>query len=283
MTTKGEKHLVARMIDEILVREGHSPVGAGTRTRAQSSPPTGEVDALEAYFKDVAAAHADEEQRARREYVEALRCLAPARTGPAPAPDAHALAAPATGAPPSKETLAALLRAVAKTPDDLRADLDTFVGLRDKADLVATMPVLLERTREIDREIDVVEAEFLKVQAEFASRRGALEFDRRACELGVDQAARADHELGWDQHLEDELEHAWRNRPHASCLIPGSPADMARTAWNEALEAVKTILREGSPRLAYLERAFFAPPPLVEEPRSEQPIEWMTFPREDDA
>lgn len=281
MTTKAQKHLVARMIDEILVREGHSPIGRGTRGQAPSSPSTCEVDALEAYLKDVAAAHAEEEQRARREYVEALRSLAPPRTGPAPAPDAHALVEAPTAPPPTKEALASLLRAVAKTPEDLRADLDAFVRLRDKADLVAALPDLLERTRELDREIDAVEAEFLKVQAEFAARRGTLELDRRTFELGVERAARAEHELAWDQHLEEELLHARRNRPHASCLIPGSAADQARTAWNEALEEVTAILHDGSPRLAYLERVLFPPPPLPDEPPQSQPIEWATFSRED--
>jgi hypothetical protein len=281
MTTKAQKPLVARMIDEILVREGHSPVGKGSPSRACATASSGDVDALEAYLNDVAATHAEEEQRARREYVEALRSLAPPRTGPAPPPDAHALTEGPTAPPPTKEALAALLRAVAKTPDDLRADLDAFVRLRDKADVVATMPALLERTRELDREIDAVEAEFLRVQAEFAARRGTLELERRSCELGIDRAARADHELAWDQHLEEELLHVRRNRPHASCLIPGSTADNARTAWNEALEEVSAILHDGSPRLAYLERVFFPPLPLPDEPPQSQPIEWATFSRDD--
>ena len=277
-TPKKQKTLVTRMIEEILIRKGQPLPDPPKPTPKKSG--TAEVAALDAYLADVEAAHAHDAAQARRDYVEALRRLAPARTEPAPAPGAHALAAPPTAPPPAKEELAAILKAVGKTPDDLRADLDAFVIVRARADLVAKEPALTAESRKLGAQIEALKVEWEKVQTDFAKRAGNLDLDQRVVDAERDKATEATFQLRWDQYLEEEIAHTRLHRPYAACLIPGSEKCKARDAWLAAFQEVQDTLHAGAPRLEYLERTFFPPPPLPDEPTVQEPAEWSYTPRQ---
>jgi hypothetical protein len=135
-----KKPFLQKLLDSVAneVAAGKAPTVAEAKAEVTVPAPVVEpprviepVDPLaevREHMQAIQAAHAQAEREARQAYLELLRRYAPARPAgaPAPAPDAHALAAPPTAPVPPMSEVLAVLSAAKKSPDDLTRDLKTW-------------------------------------------------------------------------------------------------------------------------------------------------------------
>lgn len=229
-------------------------------SRAEPASPT--VDpflAIEAHLKTIDQAHAASEADARRAYLDLLARMIPRRAGTAPPEGAHALAVPAQGGPPDPAEVLAVLRAVEKSPDDLRRDVKVMATLRDQADLAAQQDELFAAERAAGDELRAVQAAFDKVEAEWAAR---IEVQRRLQRDAITRysaATTAAYELERTQRIDRDLQEI--RSPRIPDPDRATPEELAEA---QACTDARAELTARALRLGELERVFFPAPPAPE-------------------
>lgn len=142
----------------------------------------------------------------RQAYVDLVAQLAPPRTQPPPEGANHAAVQDPGGLKPDAEQVLVVLRAVDKTPADLREDVRVYVDLRRKADLVAAIPQHKQERARVRAELEVAREEFKRIEAEWEGRLRSLKRQESdACDaeyLGHD----ARHALRKLQHVEADYQ-----------------------------------------------------------------------------
>lgn len=263
-----KKPFLQKLLDSVAseVAAGKAPAVAKMETAAApvvrptpvvpAGPVVDPLAELQKHMQSIQNAHAQAEREARTGYLELLR-----RYAPAPALDAHALAAPpAAPVPPMPEVLA-VLGAAKKTPDDLARDVKTWSELREKADLVAQWSALKRAESDADEAVRAARAEFEKVQKEWEAKIDALrDVALRATSRrwAADQASLALLKVhGLDQELR-ALE--W---PMIADRARATPEDLA--AEQAACDARDRICERSVHRGAF-DPVFFPPPPPARDP-----------------
>lgn len=240
---------------------------------APPPPPPDPLRLLEKELQAIDEAGLRDEARAREQYLELLARLAPARTGAAPPPDAHALAVPPSDGPPAPEEVIAALKEAKKTREALRQDLVVFTRLREQADLAATLPALKAAEKEADAALAAVKAAFEAVEAEWA---GKIEVQRRLQTEAVHARYRCEEAvtaLKRTQGINDYLV-----RPRLRDRATPEEQAAAEAAAREDVAA----RQEKALRLGALEAVFFPPPPPPPPDTTTryESCSWVYYPRD---
>jgi len=217
-------------------------------------PPVDPLSVLDAHMGGIDRVHAEAEARARKEYVALLVTLAPPRAGPAPAPEAHALATPSSAPVPSPEQILAVLHAVGRSRDDLRKDVAILTIVREKADLLAEGAGLEADEKAAREEVKKAVDAFEDLEAEWHVKVAALR-QRQSEAEGLAQEIRATRvELESLQGVTNELRAI--KLPTINDRARATPSELAAEA--EAKKAQQAV-HEKAARLGALECVFFPP------------------------
>jgi hypothetical protein len=214
------------------------------------------VEELDQLLQSISDRHDQDAADSRRTYVDLVAQLAPPRTQPPPEGANHAAVEDPGGLEPDAEQVLVVLRAVGKTPADLREDVRVYADLRRKADLVAAIPQHKQERARVRAELEVAREEFKRLEKEWEGRLRALERQESAACDAAYRGHDARHALRELQHVEAEYQ-----------AIPGplmferDRRDPEKAAAEKANNAKRWDLQRRSDALEFLERVFFPPPP----------------------